>query len=111
MEIFYAIRDKHFVKESQKLQTSEAEGGQNKANKGLKSVQTAIFKYKLHKCDLLCSCRTNDPPGQRVTYYTYNKMVKSRNKIPLLTITTLLLIPDVYPFSLMRHIGPLPLQR
>jgi hypothetical protein len=87
---FYAIRDKHFVDESQKLQTSEMEGGENKSRKGLRIVHTAMFKYKLHKGDLLCSYRTNDAPGQQVTYY--GKKVKSKNKIPLLTTITIILL-------------------
>jgi len=46
---FYVIRDRHFVKESQKLKTCGAGGGQKKTNTGLRSVYTAKFKYRLQK--------------------------------------------------------------
>jgi hypothetical protein len=41
---FYAIYDRHFVKESQKLKNCGAGGGQKKTNTGLKSVHAAKFK-------------------------------------------------------------------
>jgi len=111
-ETLYAIRDTHFVKKSQKLKTTGTGGGQKKSNTGLRGVYTAKFKYKLQKCYLLCSSRTNDAPVQRVTYC--GKESNSKNKIPLVTTTitiTFLLIPDVYPFILMLHICPIQLHR
>jgi hypothetical protein len=69
------------VKEPQKLKTCVAGVGQKKTNTRLRSVYTAKFKYKFQKCDLFCCYRTNDDPGQRVTYY--GKESNSKNKIPL----------------------------
>jgi hypothetical protein len=95
-ETFYAICYRHYVKESQKLKTCGAGGGQKKTNTGLRIVYIAKFKYKLQKCDL-CSYSTNGAHGQRVTYYV--KESNSKNKMPLVTKTitiTLILIPDVW---------------
>jgi len=43
-ETFYAIRERHFVKESQKLKTCWAGGGKKKTNTRLRRVYIAKFK-------------------------------------------------------------------